>query len=432
VSRSWLLLCLALAPTPGSAAPSVGADIDRLAAQVNARVVEWRRDIHQNPELSNREVRTAKLVATELQRLGMEVRTGIAHTGVVGVLRGGKPGPVVALRADMDGLPVTEKVDVPFASKARTTYNGQEVGVMHACGHDMHTAALLGAAEVLAGLRDRLTGTVVFVFQPAEEGPPEGEKGGASMMLEENLFGELQPKAIFALHTRTLRVGTIGFRSGPLMAAADRFRIVVHGKQTHGSQPWRGIDPVAIAAHIVTNAQTIVSRQTDITKYPAVLTFATIHGGVRNNIIPDEVELTGTIRTFETATQDHIHSQLTKTAKSIAETWGATADVEIVKPNPVTVNDPALTAKMLPTLQRVVGRDNVVEIPLVTGAEDFSHFARKIPALYVFVGVTPEREDPAAAPVNHSPHFFVDEASLPIGVRTLSSLAADFLAGGAH
>ena len=246
-------------------------------------------------------------------------------------------------------------------------------------------------------------------------------------MLTENLFGDLQPRAIFALHTRTLRVGTIGYRSGPLMAAADRFRIVVHGRQTHGSQPWRGIDPVVIAAHIVTNAQTIVSRQTDITRYPAVLTFATIHGGVRNNIIPDEVELTGTIRTFDPAVQDDIHARLTRTAKSIAETWGGSADVEIVKPNPVTTNDPALTTKMLPTLAQVVGRDNVVEIPLVTGAEDFSHFARKIPALYVFVGVTPADQDPTAAPTNHSPLFFVDEASLPIGVRTLASLAADFL-----
>jgi amidohydrolase len=427
-----LTLLLVVLATRVQAAPALARDIDRLAAEVEAQVIEWRRDIHQNPELSNREVRTAALVAAELERLGLEVRTGIAHTGVVGVLRGGKRGGTVALRADMDGLPVTEQVDLPFASKARGEYNGQEVGVMHACGHDMHTASLLGAARVLTALREQLPGTVIFVFQPAEEGPPQGEEGGAPLMLEQNVFGTHKPQAIFALHTRTLPLGTIGYRSGPLMAASDRLRIVVHGRQTHGSQPWRGIDPVAIAAQIVTSAQTIVSRQTDITKSPAIVTFATIHGGVRSNIIPDDVELTGTIRTFEPSTQRDIHARLTKMAKSIAESWGATADVEISDPNPVTVNDPKLTAQMLPTVQRVVGAANVIEIPLVTGAEDFSYFAREVPGFYVFVGVTPKGQDPTTAATNHSPHFFVDEGSLTIGVRTLASLAVDFLAAGAR
>ena len=431
---NFVLMLAMLVPVVAGAksAHPLAQDIDRRSAEVESQVIAWRRDIHQNPELGNRETRTAALVAAELQRLGLEVRTGIAHTGVVGVLRGGKPGGVVALRADMDALPVTEQVDLPFASKVRAEYNGQQVGVMHACGHDMHTASLLGTARVLAGLRQQLPGTVIFVFQPAEEGPPPGEEGGAPLMLEEKVFGELRPQAIFALHTRTLPLGTLGYRSGPLMAAADRLRIVVHGRQTHGSQPWRGIDAVAIAAQIVSQSQTIISRQTDITKSPAVLTFATIHGGVRHNIIPDEVEITGTIRTFDPAVRDDIFARVKRTTSGIAESWGGKADVEFTEPNPVTVNDPALMARMLPTLHRVVGAANVREIPLVTGAEDFSYFAREIPAVYVFVGVTPADQDPSAAPTNHSPLFFVDEGSLSIGVRTLASLAVDFLATSAR
>ncbi|HEX6938052.1 MAG TPA: amidohydrolase [Longimicrobiales bacterium] len=400
-------------------------EADRRAAAVEAKVVAWRRDIHQHPELSNREFRTSKLVAEHLRGLGLEVRTGIAHTGVVGVLRGARPGRVVALRADMDALPVAEMVDLPFASTVRAEYNGQEVGVMHACGHDNHVAILMGVAEVLAGMRERIAGTVVFVFQPAEEGAPPGEEGGAALMLREGAFDDPRPEAIFALHVMPLPVGQIAYRPGGIMAAADNLRIVVRGRQTHGAQPWAGVDPIVAASQIVMGLQTIVSRQTELTRAGAVVTIGSLHGGVRHNIIPDSVVMLGTIRTLDPTMQAPIHDRIVRTATKIAESAGATATVEIQRAVPVTYNDPALTEAMLPTLRRVAGEGNLAVTPATTTAEDFSFFQQEIPGLYFFLGVAP---DPATAAPNHSPHFFADERALPVGVRAMTHLTLDFLA----
>jgi amidohydrolase len=419
-----------LAPSLGAQSPLAG-EVDRLASGVDARVLEWRRDLHRHPELSNRETRTAALVAGHLRRLGMEVRTGVAHTGVVGVLRGGLPGPVVALRADMDALPVTEEVDLPFRSTARAVYNGQEVGVMHACGHDAHVAMLMGAAEVLAGVRERVPGTVVFIFQPAEEGPPPGERGGAPLMIEEGVLTDPAPEAIFGLHVFTnYHAGVVATRPAGLMASSDQMEIVVRGRQTHGALPWGGVDPIVVASQIVVGLQTIVSRQVDLTTTPAVVTIGTMHGGVRFNIIPDSVVMTGTIRTFDPAEQKLIHDRVRRTAESIAQGAGATAEVRIAADgNPVTFNDPALTERMRPTLERVAGAGRSVHAQQTTTAEDFSHFQRRIPGLFVFLGVTPVTQDPVAAPRNHSPRFFLDESALPVGTRLMAHLALDYLAG---
>ena len=406
----------------------MAAEIDRRAQLVLESVVRWRRDFHEHPELGNRETRTAKIVADHLRKLGMEVRTDVAHTGVVGVLRGGKPGKVVGLRADMDGLPVTEQVNVPFASKVKTTYNGQEVGVMHACGHDNHVAILMGVAELFAGMKDQLPGTVKFLFQPAEEGAPIGEEGGAALMVKEGAFDNPKPDAVFGLHVwASGNVGHIGVRSGATMASSDVLRITVRGKQTHGAVPWGGIDPVVVTSQIVLGLQTIASRQLDVTKTPSIITVGSIHGGVRYNIIPDEVQLEGTIRTFNADVQREIHRRIKLTAESIAASAGATANVVITPLYPVTINDPKLTETMLPTLRRVAGADMVSEQPLVMPAEDFSFFAQRAPGMFVFLGATRKGVDPATAPANHSPLFDVDEGVLPLGVRTLANLAADFL-----
>jgi amidohydrolase len=421
---------LALAGSLAAQTSRLDADVDRRAAQVVGKVVAWRRDIHANPELSNRETRTGELVAQHLRSLGIEVRSGVAHTGVVGVLRGGRPGPVVALRADMDALPVTEEVDVPFASKVRATYNGQEVGVMHACGHDAHTAMLMGAAEVLAGMRRDLPGTVVFIFQPAEEGVPAGERGGAALMIEEGALANPKPDAIFGLHVFPYPAGEIRYRPGGAMASSDALRIVVHGRQTHGALPWAGIDPIVVAAQIVLGLQTITSRQVDITAAPAIVTVGAINGGVRYNIIPDSVVMIGTIRTFDTSVQRDIHERVRRTAESIAQSAGATAQVSIDTVAPVTYNDPALTERMLPTLRDVAGADHVrLGLPL-TPAEDFSRYQQRIPGLFFFLGITPPGTDPRSAAPNHSPRFFVDEAALPVGVRALAHVAVDYLSGG--
>lgn len=404
------------------------AEIDRRAQQIANKVVAWRRDIHEHPELGNRETRTAKIVADHLRGLGIEVRAGVAHTGVVGVLRGGKPGKVVALRADMDALPVTEQVNVPFASKVKTTYNGQEVGVMHACGHDNHVAILMGVAEIFAGMKDQLPGTVKFIFQPAEEGAPSGEEGGAALMIKEGAFDNPKPDAVFGLHVWGAgNVGHIGYRSGGTMASSDLLRIVVRGKQTHGAAPWAGVDPIVVSSQIVLGLQTIASRQLDVTKTPSIITIGSIHGGVRYNIIPDEVQLDGTIRAFSPEVQRDMHRRIKLTAESIAASAGATANVVINTQYPVTINDPALTETMLPTLRRVAGADMVSEQPLVTAAEDFSFFAQRAPGLFIFLGATRKGVDPATAPANHSPFFEVDEGVLPLGVRALANLAADFL-----
>ena len=365
--------------------------LDQVAKRLAPQVIDWRRDFHQNPELGNRETRTAAAVAEHLKSLGLEVKTGVAHTGVVGVLKGGKPGPVIALRADMDALPVKEQVDVPFKSTVTAEYRGEKVGVMHACGHDSHTAILMGTAQALASMRNELPGTVMFIFQPAEEGAPEGEKGGAPLMLEEGVFDIVKPEAVFGLHVfSTLNTGKIGYRSGPFMAAADRFRILVKGEQTHGSRPWSGIDPIVASAQIVMGLQTLVSRQIDISAHPAVVSVGAIKGGIRNNIIPDQVEMIGTFRTFDPAVRQQIIERMTRTAEDIAHASGATAKVEVAGDNnPVVVNDPALTQRMLPTLERVAGAGRVAEMPYVMGAEDVAFYGQKVPALDVFVGVTP-------------------------------------------
>jgi amidohydrolase len=426
------LAVLAMLPA-ASPADSDLARIDRAAQDVAGKVVEWRRDFHRNPELSNREFRTAEKVSAHLRSLGLEVRTGVAHTGVVGVLRGGREGPVIALRADMDALPVTERADVPFRSTATAEYRGEQVGVMHACGHDGHTAILMGVAEALAGMRAELPGTVLFLFQPAEEGAPDGERGGATLMLEEGAFATPRPEAVFGLHLwAQLTSDQIGYRTGPMMAASDRYRIAVQGRQTHGSRPWGGVDPIVTASQIVLGMQTIVSRQIDITRYPAVLSVGAIKGGIRNNIIPDEVELIGTFRTFTPEARTQIIDSLTRTSRDIAASAGATATVEIATDNnPVVVNDEALTARMVPVLQRVAGADKVQTMPYVTGAEDFAYYAQEVPGFFFFVGVTPPGQDASKAPSNHSPLFYVDEASLQLGVKSLLAVSLDYLQKGA-
>lgn len=428
------LIATLTASSPLAAQPNASADaalaaeIDRRTAAVLPKVVAWRRDIHEHPELSNRETRTAALVAKHLQSLGLDVQTKVAHTGVVGILRGGRPGPVVALRADMDALPVTEEVDVPFRSRARTTYNGQEVGVMHACGHDAHVAMLMGAAEVLAGMRERIPGTIRFIFQPAEEGAPAGERGGAGMMIEQGALGSPAAGAIFGLHVFSrVPAGHLTYRPEGLMASSDGLRIVVHGRQTHGALPWQGTDPIVVASQIVTALQTITARQTDVTLAPAIVTIGIIRGGTRFNIIPDSVVMEGTIRAFDTAMQKDIHARVTRTAEKIAESAGARAVVTVDIGNPVTWNDPALTARMLPTLRRVAGDGRVSVARQTTTAEDFALYQQKIPGLFVFLGATPAGTDLASAAPNHSPHFFFDESALPTGVRTLANLAVDWL-----
>ena len=421
------VIALGFATTLRAQSSRLDAEVDRRAAQVQGKVVAWRRDIHAHPELSNRETRTAELVAQHLRSLGIEVRTGVAHTGVVGVLRGGKPGPVVALRADMDALPVTEEVDVPFASKVRATYNGQEVGVMHACGHDTHTAMLMGVAEVLAGMRNDLPGTVKFIFQPAEEGAPAGEQGGAELMITEGALENPKPDAIFGLHVFPYPAGDIRYRAGPIMASADAFHIVVRGRQTHGAIPWAGIDPVVIASQIVLGLQTIISRQVDLTAAPAIVTVGVINAGVRYNIIPDSVVMSGTIRTFDAAVRRDVHDRVRRTAESIAQSAGASAVVAIDTGAAVTYNDPALTESILPTLRAVAGASHVALGPPITAAEDFSRYQQRIPGVFFFLGITPPGTDPAKAAPNHSPRFYVDEAALPVGVRALAHIAVDYL-----
>ena len=425
---SMSLAAFAAVPSLSAQANRLDADVDRRVPQVVEKVVAWRRDIHAHPELSNRETRTADMVAQELRALGLEVRTGVAHTGVVGVLRGGKPGPVVALRADMDALPVTEEVDVPFASKVRATYNGQEVGVMHACGHDAHTAMLMGVAEILTSMRNDLPGTVKFIFQPAEEGAPAGEQGGAALMIAEGALENPKPDAIFGLHVFPYPTGEIRYRPGGTMASSNSFRIVVHGRQTHGAIPWAGIDPIVIASQIVLGLQTIASRQIDLTAAPAVVTVGAINGGVRNNIIPDSVVMIGTIRTFEDAVRRDVFDRVRRTAESIAQSAGASAFVAIDSGNPVTYNDPALTERLLPTLRAVAGATHVSLGPPITAAEDFSRYQERVPGVFFFLGITPPGTDPRTAAPNHSPRFFVDEAAFPIGIRALAHAAVDYLA----
>ncbi len=416
--------------TASTASPD--AALESAARRVQAKVLAWRRDFHQNPELGNREVRTSKIVAAHLKSLGIEVRENVAHTGVVGVLRGARPGPVVALRADMDALPVTEEVDVPFASRVKTEWNGATCGVMHACGHDAHTAILMGVAEVLAGMRDRIAGGVKFLFQPAEEGAPGDEQGGAQLMIEEGCMSEPKVGAVFGLHvTSNHHTGMIGYRSGPLMASSDELRVFLRGEQTHGAMPWRGVDPIVVGAQVVMGLQTIVSRRMDVTREPSVVTVGVFHGGNRVNIIPDEVKLEGTIRTFDEQQRGDIHDHVKRITEMIAAAGGAKARVDIKRGYDVVVNDPALTAWSLPTLRRVAGETNVKIVDKVCGAEDFSFYQKVVPGFFFRVGCTPPSRELRSAAPNHSPRFFVDEDCLPIGVRALSALALDWLAANA-
>ncbi len=423
-------LFLMLAGTAAAQQTSVDdlrAEVDRRAAEIEDKVISMRRDIHANPELGNREFRTSGLVADHLRSLGIEVQTEVAHTGVVGLLRGGMPGPVVALRADMDALPVTELADVPFASKVRTEYNGQEVGVMHACGHDVHTAVLMGAAAVLAGMRDRLPGTVKFIFQPAEEGSPAGERGGASLMIEEGALQNPRPDVIFGLHTGGSSVGTLRYRPGGILASAQSLMIKVMGRQTHGASPWEGVDPIVVASQIVLGLQTIISRQSDISTAAAVITIGSIHGGLRSNIIPDSVMMIGTIRTLDPDMQAKIEERIRRTVEGIAQSAGTTAEVFISGGLPITYNDPDLMRQMAPTLERVAVRGDAAVRTPSTGAEDFSYYQQEIPGLMFFLGGVPEGVSPEDAAPHHSPYFMFDEGGIEVGVRALSHLVVDYM-----
>lgn len=405
--------------------------ISDAALAIEDKVIAWRRDIHQNPELSYQETRTAALAAEHLKKLGIEVRTGVGITGVVGILKGGKPGGVVALRADMDALPVEERVDLPFASKAKAQWLGQTVPVMHACGHDAHVAILMGVAEILAGMRQEIAGTVKFLFQPNEEGSYDGRPSGAQKMIDDGALEGPAPTAVFGLHVTSAQASSvIALRPGGLMASADSIKIGIQGRQTHGSSPWRGVDPVVTAAQIILALQTIPSRQLDVTKSPAVLTIATVHGGVRANIIPDTLEMQGTIRTHDEAVRADIWRRLEKTATTIADSQGATATVTVSEGVPVTYNDPPLTAWGTRSLGRGVGEERVTESRPVMGAEDFSILAQQVPGMFFFLGITPPDEDPREAPANHSPLFHIHEPALKYGVRALAYLAIDYLNRG--
>lgn len=403
------------------------AKVYKMIDDIEPKMIEWRRYFHQNPELSNREFKTAEKIAEHLKSLGLEVQTGVAHTGVVGILKGGKKGPVIGLRADIDALPVTERVDLPFASKVRGSYNGVETGVMHACGHDTHTAILMATAEVLAKAKKDIKGTIKFIFQPAEEGPPPGEEGGAYLMVKEGVLKNPDVNAIFGLHINSgTPVGQINYKSAGIMAAAQRFVIKVKGKQSHGSRPWQGVDPIVISAQIINGLQTIISRDTELTKEAAVITVGMVKAGVRSNIIPETAEMIGTIRTLDYDMQKKLNAEMEKRVPAIAKAFGGEATIEIEKGYPITYNDKKLTAKMLPTLQRSAGKENVNLINAVTGAEDFSFFQLEVPGLYFFLGGMPAGANPEEAPSHHTPDFYIDESGLKLGVKTFVNLVFDY------
>lgn len=410
-----------------SFAVDMSSQINAATTKVLPQVVEWRRHFHQFPELSNREVNTGKFVADELRKLGIEVRTGIAKTGVVGILKGGSPGPVVGLRADMDALPVTERNSLPFASKERAQFNGQEVGVMHACGHDSHIAMLLGAATVLSGMKDKVKGTVVFIFQPAEEGPPAGETGGAPDMVKEGVMDNPKIDAIFGIHINAqTEIGKIGYKAEGFMAASDWVTIKVNGKQSHGAYPWNGVDPIAVAAQIYTGLQMVVSRESDLTRSPVVITIGRINGGIRENIVPESLTMSGTIRTLDADVRKTVFEKIRITATKIAESMGATADVTFDPKTPITYNDPALVSKMLPSLEKAAGKDNVVLQRWVTGAEDFAFYGAKAPAFFFYVGGMPKGKDPATAADHHTPDFYIDDSRLDVGVKAFCNIVFDY------
>jgi amidohydrolase len=402
-------------------------DINTEADKLLPQVIEWRRHLHQFPELGNREFKTAAYIEEKLRSLGLEVRAKVAKTGVVGILKGGLPGATIGLRADIDALPVTERRDLPFKSNETTTYAGQSVGVMHACGHDSHVAMLLGTAEVLSKMKDKVRGTVVFIFQPAEEGPPAGEEGGAKLMVKEGVMDNPKIDAIFGIHINSLtEIGKIKYKSGSVMAAADWFTIKVKGKQTHGSQPWLGVDPIVAASSIIQGLQTIVSRQSELTKAPVVITIGKINSGVRENIIPEELTMAGTIRTLDDAMQKDVHERIKNTATKIAESFGATAEVTIETKTLVTYNTPSLVEESLPSLQKAVGRENLLETEWTTGAEDFSYYRQKAPSFFFFVGGMPKGMNPKDAFPHHTPDFFIDDSRLDVGVKAFCNLVMDF------
>ena len=425
-----LVALAALSATAVGQTPALTAQVQARIATIEPKVVAWRRDIHQHPELGNREVRTAKLVADHLRSLGIEVKTGVAHTGVVGLLKGGKPGPVVLLRADMDGLPVTERVKLPFASTTKSSYNGAEVGVMHACGHDTHVAILMGVAEVLAGMRAELPGTVKFVFQPAEEGAPQGEQGGAELMVKEGVLTNPAVDAGFALHIGAKDlVNNIFYVPGGAYASADDYRILVKGKQTHGGYPWNGTDPIVVSAHIITALQTIVSRQMNLTENASVVTVGKIQGGVRANIIPEQVEMVGTIRALHPDDRKALHEKIRRIATNVAASMGATAEVTIGLSTmyPVTYNNAELVATMVPVLQAVAGKDRVHQSRPTTGAEDYSFIADKVPSFYIGLGGRPASVSAADASDHHTPDFFIDDSGLGLGVKALTAMALHYM-----
>jgi amidohydrolase len=408
-------------------AQDISKQINEHAEKTMPKVIEWRRFLHQYPELSNREFKTAKYVENHLRSLGLEVRTGVAKTGVVGILKGGQPGPTLGLRADMDGLPVTERVALPFASKEKGEYNGQTVGVMHACGHDTHVAMLMGAATVLSQMKSRIRGTVVFIFQPAEEGAPAGEEGGAELMVKEGVMDNPKIDAIFGIHINSqTEAGKIKYKSGAVMASSDWFSIKVKGRQTHGAYPWLGIDPVAVSAQIINGLQMIVSRQSELTKAPVVITIGKINGGVRENIIPEELTMAGTIRTLDSAMQKEVHEKIKLTAQKIAESMGATAEVSIETKTLVTYNTPELVKKMLPSLEKAIGKENVVETEWVMGAEDFSFYGTRAPSFFFQVGGMPKGKNPKEAAPHHTPDFYIDDSRLDVGVKAFCNLVFDY------
>jgi len=433
MSKHLFTVCLALAAASATAtaqAPVLSPQMEGRVAAIEPKVVAWRRDIHQHPELGNREVRTAKLVADHLRSLGIEVKTGVAHTGVVGLLKGGKPGPVVLLRADMDGLPVAERVQLPFASKVKSTFNGAEVGVMHACGHDTHVAILMGVAELLAGMRADLPGTVKFVFQPAEEGAPQGEKGGAELMIKEGVLTNPAVDAGFALHISSKDlVNNIFYVPGGAYASADDYRIIVKGKQTHGGYPWNGTDPIVVSAHIITALQTVVSRQMNLVENASVITVGKIQGGVRSNIIPEQVEMIGTIRALLPSDRDSLHTKLRRIATNVAESMGATAEVTIglTTMYPVTYNNAGLIAQMVPVLRQVAGKDKVHQARPATGAEDYSFIADKVPSFYIGLGGRPANVKEADAADHHTPDFYIDDSGLDVGVKALMAMTLEYM-----
>ncbi len=424
---SIFLLGIAIT-TQAQVSAKLQSKLDAQANEVEAKVIEWRRHFHQYPELSNRETKTGEYIAAYLRTLGLEVQHPVAKTGVVAILRTGKPGPVIGLRADIDALPVTERNSLPFASKEKVIYNGQETGVMHACGHDSHTAILMGVATVLTKNKADLKGTIKFFFQPAEEGAPVGEEGGAALMIKEGVLENPKVDAVFGMHISSMTpLGMITYRPGGLLAASDTYSITVKGRQAHGSAPWMGVDPIVVSAQIINGLQTIISRQSELTKEAAVITVGRIQSGIRENIIPEEAFMAGTIRTLDAGMQDKIHEKIKLTATKIAESAGATAEVTIRRGYPVTYNDPTLTEKMASSLERAAGKEKTVRINASTGAEDFSFFQQQVPGLFFFVGALPPGQDPAKAPSHHTPDFMIDEKGFLTGIRAMLNVTTDYM-----